>query len=85
MHSSIALDIRKKLAEYLSGRLALDDLKDWFVGATHNVDQTDDMEAIDLTYEVWHAFAEFDVDQNANELRQAFEAMIASGVGSTSA
>jgi hypothetical protein len=84
MHESLALDIRKNLAEYLAGSLSLTALKDWFVGATWNVDETNDSDAINLTYDVWHAFAEYDVDQNLDDLRQLFESMIAPSVGSKS-
>jgi hypothetical protein len=77
MHDSLALNIRRKLADYLAGQMSLAEFKDWFVGATWDVDSSGDPDAINLTYEVWHVLSEFDVDQNVNDLHRALEAMIA--------
>jgi hypothetical protein len=81
MHDSLTFDIQKKQADYLAGRLFLPEFKDWFVGATWNVDAKGNPEAIELTYGIWHALSEYDVDQNLDDLRHAFELMIASSVG----
>lgn len=46
------------LARYLADEVSLDDFKDWVVGATWDIEATDDPRAIDLTYEIKLLLAE---------------------------
>jgi hypothetical protein len=75
MHDSLALNIRRKLAKCVAGQMTLPEFKDWFVGATWGVDASGDTDAISLTYEVWHALAEYDVDQNERDLLRTLESL----------
>ena len=59
MSISLTSDIRDRLSRYVEGETSLQAFDEWFVPATWNVDQTDDQEAIGLTYEVILRLAEF--------------------------
>ena len=58
MQSSLGLAIREHLADYVDGEASLLDFKDWLVGATWDVDESGEPEAIDLTYEIKLLLAE---------------------------
>lgn len=50
--------IRDHVAAYLAGTESLDDLKDWLVGSTWNLDEASSPEASALAYEVKLALAD---------------------------
>lgn len=58
MSTSLEQAIHERLADYLAGVRRLDDFKDWLVGATWNVEQSQEPAAIDLTYEIKLLLAE---------------------------
>lgn len=58
MYPSLSLEIRERLADYLSGAMTLEEFKDWLVGATWDIEACGDRDAIDLTYEIKLILAE---------------------------
>jgi hypothetical protein len=68
MHESIALEIRSKVADWLAGACTIDQLKDWIVGVSWNIEETGDAEAIGAAYDVVHALALYDDDRDLERL-----------------
>lgn len=51
--------IRDHLREYLAENLTLNELQDWLVGATWNLEASASPAAVDLAYSIELAFAEY--------------------------
>ena len=67
--------IHDHLESYFSGEMSLDEFKDWFVGATWNIEGRAAPEAIELAYAVELALAEasggyLTTDELQEELRK---------------
>ena len=58
MSSPLAQTIHARLASYLARACSLDELKDWLVGETWDIEQRADTEAERLTYRIKHRLAE---------------------------
>lgn len=58
MLTPLAAEIRGHLTDYLSGTLSLQAFQDWLVGATWNVELSDDAAATELTYSIKLSLAE---------------------------
>ena len=58
MQASLDSTIREKAGSYLAGKMTLHDFRKWFVGATWEIDDTDDPAARDTADEIEHRFAE---------------------------
>ena len=52
MNLSLDNEIREKLADYLVGKICLEEFEDWFVSASWNVDQSKNQVAINMVYEI---------------------------------
>lgn len=59
MLTPLATEIRHRLADYLSGVISLHAFQDWLVGATWNVESSDDSAATELTYSIKLVLAEY--------------------------
>ena len=59
MSYSLDFNIRKKLAEYLAGKISLDEFEDWFFPETIEVDQESPLALIKLVYGIKLSLAEF--------------------------
>ena len=58
MESPLERSVREHVTSYVSGEASLDELKDWLVGATWNLDEAHDPAATELVYEVKLALAD---------------------------
>ena len=52
MNFSLDNEIREKLANYLVGKISLEEFEDWFVSASWNVDRSKNQVAINMVYEI---------------------------------
>jgi len=52
MNLSLDNEIREKLADYLVGKISLEEFEDWFVSASWNIDQSKNQVAINMVYEI---------------------------------
>ncbi len=59
MSHSLDFNIREKLAEYLAGKISLDEFEDWFFPETIEVDQKSPLALIKLVYGIKLSLAEF--------------------------
>ena len=59
MSHSLDFNIREKLAEYLAGKISLDEFEDWFFPETVEVDQESPLALIKLVYGIKLSLAEF--------------------------
>ncbi len=80
MASSFSRSIRDRVHAYAIGALSLDDFKDWFIGATWDVEQ-DHPEAADLTYDIKLLLAEYSSgDLSKSDLRAGLKLLVTSRV-----
>jgi len=74
---SLANAIRDKVISYLSGEISLDELEDWVVTRTWDVDKTGDWEGADLAHGIELLLAEYtNGHRSEEELREQFHAML---------
>jgi hypothetical protein len=59
MSHSLDFNIREKLAEYLAGKISLDEFEDWFFPETIEVAQESPLALIKLVYGIKLSLAEF--------------------------
>ncbi len=55
---SLAVSIRQRLSDFLAGTMSLDELKDWMVDATWNIEDVASPEERQLAYDIELALAE---------------------------
>lgn len=90
MPSSLDLEIRKWVARYLAGEISLSVFEEWFIPATWNVEQSGNIEAVDLAHEIDLLLAEHSNGHwTESELREHFRPLsenpaIAAAVGARS-
>jgi hypothetical protein len=53
------IEIRKKLIQYLDSEISLKEFQEWFVPATWDIDQSDNVAAQDLAYAIELRLAEY--------------------------
>ena len=73
------LEIRGKLADYLSNQIPLDEFKEWFIPATWHIEESGNGFACDLANEIHLRLAEFSNGHwTENELRRVLSPLIES-------
>jgi hypothetical protein len=78
MTNSLAQDIRERTIAFLLDDCSLAAFQDWLVGATWDVEEHFDPNAVDMTYDIKLALAEYSRgDITAVELRQRLREAIA--------
>ncbi|MBI5285288.1 MAG: hypothetical protein HY874_09365 [Chloroflexi bacterium] len=69
--------IRSWLVEYLSGRIGLEEFRDWFSPNTWDIDECPDLEAQLLAHQIEHRIAEYTSDVwDEDELRDLLRLLI---------
>ena len=59
MPHPLDFNIREQLARYLASEISLHEFEDWFFPETWNIDQTDDLNLLNLVYGIKLRLAEF--------------------------
>jgi len=59
MSHPLNYDIRERLGEYLAHEISLEEFEDWFIPETWDIDQTDDLDLLNLVYGIKLRLAEF--------------------------
>lgn len=78
MADSLALTLREHVIAYLVDDISLPDFQDWLVGATWEVEDRGEPQAIEMTYEIKLALAEYGQgDINLRELREQLSDLVA--------
>ena len=73
------MEIREKLAEFLAGRISLDDFKEWFIPATWDIEQSRDSLVYELVAEIHLKLGEFSNDHwTEDELRRLLRPLLES-------
>ena len=88
MTHSLTLAIYEHIIAYLEGEQSLPEFHDWLVGATWNVEDRGEPQAVDVTYDVKLALAEYSRgDISTPQLRERLSVLVetASPVTSVSA
>jgi hypothetical protein len=70
-------EIREKLANYLVGKISLEEFEDWFVSASWNVDQSKNQLAINMVYEIELWLSEYSDDfRSEDELKELLRPLV---------
>jgi hypothetical protein len=84
MTAPLDIEIRSRIAQVLSGELALRDFYYWFVPASLEVERTDDPEIIRLTHDLVHMFSELSEGLlTASDVRRTLKAALELATPST--
>ena len=59
MADSLAVDIREQVTAFLAGELTWPQFQEWLIANTWDVEQREDPQATDLSYEIKLALAEY--------------------------
>lgn len=77
MESSLDNEIREKLANYLVGKISLEEFEDWFVSPSWDVDQSKNQVAINMVYEIELWLSEyFDNFRSEDELKALLRPLV---------
>lgn len=83
MADSLALNIRERIIAFLAGELSLADFQEWLVGATWDIEERGELDALDLNYEIKLALAEHSRgDINLSELRARLHNQVEAAISS---
>ena len=83
MPTSLAAEIRRRLAQYLAGEISLETFDRWFVPATRDIDATNDPDASALTWEIYLLLAEYTRgDRSDDDLRAALAPLLVTAAAS---
>lgn len=76
MSYSLAFNIHEQLAKYLADEISLNDFEDWFFPETWDIDQTNDVNLLNLVYSVKLRLAEFsNQDWTKDEFRSLLRSL----------
>src|SRR5437870_1018722 len=74
---AVELEIREQLARYLSGKIALQAFRDWFLPEAWNIDQRAGAASAGLAHEVELLLSEFEHgDWTEDELKRRFRSLL---------
>ena len=83
MQTSLAAEIRRRLARYVAGELSLESFDRWFVRATAGVDEAKDPDASSLTWEVYLRLAEYTRgDRSEDDLKAVLAPLLVTATAS---